>query len=87
MITKTSRGLTAKYAREQAGEPGKRPAAIGAHRHPHLPKIEEHIGLLVENNFDVACMYEGIVHLVPLPTASLKRKKGLVTASGTDTQR
>lgn len=37
-----------------------------------LPQVEEHVGLLVQNHLDVAGMDQGVVHLVPLPVASLE---------------
>lgn len=40
-----------------------------------LPQVEEHVGLLVQNHLDVAGMDQGIVHLVPLPVACLKRHR------------
>lgn len=37
-----------------------------------LPQVEEHVGLLVQDRLDVAGMDQGVVHLVPLPVASLE---------------
>lgn len=35
------------------------------------PQIEEHVGLLVQNDLDIAGMDQGVVHLVPLSIAGL----------------
>lgn len=40
----------------------------GAGRHRVLsPQVEQHVGLLVEDHFDVARADQAIVHLIPLP--------------------
>lgn len=48
----------------------------GAGRHRVLsPQVEQHIGLLVEDHFDVAGADQVIVHLIPLPIADLQKEK------------
>lgn len=44
------------------------------------PQVEQQVGLLVEDHFDVAGADEVIVHLIPLPIAGLGEMKG--TGSG-----
>lgn len=48
-------------------------------RHEYLiktytPQIEEDVGLLVQDNLDVAGVNHGIVHLIPLPITGLETK-------------
>lgn len=48
-----------------------------------LPQVEQHIGLLVEDHFDVAGTDQVIIHLIPLPIAGLwkKNRVGLCQAT------
>lgn len=46
----------------------------GRHRAPS-PQVEQHVGLLVEDHFDVAGADQVIVHLIPLPIAGLQEKR------------
>lgn len=39
------------------------------------PQVEQHVGLLVEDHFDVAGADQVIVHLIPLPIAGLRKEK------------
>lgn len=48
----------------------------GARSHSALsPQVEQHVGLLVEDHFDIAAADHIIVHLIPLPITGLRKKK------------
>lgn len=42
------------------------------------PQIEEHVGLLVQNDLDIAGVDQGVVHLVPLSIAGLSIREEMV---------
>lgn len=42
---------------------------------PVVPQVKQHVGLLVQDHFDVTGVYHRVIHLVPLSVTGLRKKR------------